>query len=112
MAHRGSRGLESTSHSIHLGRQTPCPSRSGLRSAAPPGRIRGNDDLRCASPYPLGSLLQEGGLMLQHLTTDPLVFLTKRFLEMEKKPFAQHETHKKFGHCQPRKVLRENAPFV
>jgi hypothetical protein len=73
VAHRRRRGLESASDRVHLGRQTPCPSRPGLRTAAPPGRIRGDDNLHRSSPYSFGSLLQESGLMPLDLATDPLV---------------------------------------
>src|SRR5579859_2471540 len=78
VAHRGSRGLESASDAIYLGRQAPCASRPGLRTAAPPGRIRGNHHLRCSSTHPFGSLLQEGSIIPQDLATDPLVSFGSR----------------------------------
>ncbi len=68
---RGPR-LESASDAVHLGRQTSCASRPGLRAAAPPGRIRRNHHLRSSSTHPFGSLLQEGSVMPQDLATDPL----------------------------------------
>jgi hypothetical protein len=67
------RGLESSSNALHLGRQTPCASRSGLCPTSPLGRIRRHYDVCAASTHSLRSLLQEGGLMPQELATDPLV---------------------------------------
>ncbi len=43
----------------------------GLRSSAPLGRIRDDDDLHRSSPNPFGSLLQEGGLIPQELASEP-----------------------------------------
>src|SRR5713101_6577476 len=64
--------MESSSHPLHLGRETPRSPRPGLCASSSAGRIRSDYPVRPPAPYSLGSLLSESRLMPSQKASDPL----------------------------------------